>query len=246
MIAQDFIEPVRSMYAESMKLSPRWAAELRGFWDLDEDFDFDADTPTVEAARSEPGKVTPEQSARDFLESSEVAAVEPRTAAAGRALDEETLGDMLDEKLPRRTVKDIQSGYKDPDRFDKWLAVLQKRVDWDDPIVLPAGEGLNIVRRSSDSQLVIRCDCGHDFCGHEANWKMEAVIHVRDDDESLREIYPKMGHADPDWMELREFICPDCARQLEVEAVAPGYPVVHEFLPDVEGFYRGWLRRELP
>jgi acetone carboxylase, gamma subunit len=28
--------------------------------------------------------------------------------------------------------------------------------------------------------------------------------------------------------------------------VPPGYPVVHEFLPDVEGFYRGWLGRELP
>jgi len=244
-IAQDFIEPVRSMYAESMKLSPRWAAELRGFWDLDEDFDFDAETPTVAAARSAPGKVTPEQSARQFLDSSEVAKVEP-PVASGRALEQETLGDMLDEKLPRRTVKAIQSGYKDPDRFDKWLAVLQERAEWDDPIVLPAGEGLNIVRRSSDGELVTRCDCGHDFCGYDENWKMEAVVHVRDDDESMREIYPKMGHAAPGWMELREFYCPDCARQLEVEAVAPGYPVVHEFLPDVEGFYDGWLGRELP
>ena len=24
------------------------------------------------------------------------------------------------------------------------------------------------------------------------------------------------------------------------------HPVVHDFLPDVEGFYRGWLGRELP
>jgi acetone carboxylase gamma subunit len=28
--------------------------------------------------------------------------------------------------------------------------------------------------------------------------------------------------------------------------VPPGYPVMHEFLPDIEGFYRGWLGRELP
>jgi acetone carboxylase, beta subunit len=40
--------------------------------------------------------------------------------------------------------------------------------------------------------------------------------------------------------------CPNCARQLEVEAAPPGYPLVHDFLPDVEGFYRGWLGRELP
>ena len=42
-------------------------------------------------------------------------------------------------------------------------------------------------------------------------------------------------------MELREYYCPGCLRQLEVEALPPGYPVVHEFLPDVEGFYAaGW------
>ena len=94
--------------------------------------------------------------------------------------------------------------------------------------------------------LVIRCDCGHDFCAHDSNWKMDAAIFVRDDDESLREVYPRMAHADPDWMELREFFCPSCAHQLEVETAAPCYPVTHDFLPDIEGFYNGWLGRELP
>jgi acetone carboxylase gamma subunit len=55
-----------------------------------------------------------------------------------------------------------------------------------------------------------------------------------------------MGHCRPDWQELREFYCPSCARQLEVEAIALCYPLVHEFLSDVEGFYRGWLGRKLP
>ena len=36
---------------------------------------------------------------------------------------------------------------------------------------------------------------------------------------ALREIYPKMGHADPDWMELREFYCPLSGALLEVEGV---------------------------
>lgn len=35
-------------------------------------------------------------------------------------------------------------------------------------------------------------------------------------------------------------------RLLETEAVPPGYPVMHEYLPDVEGFYKGWLGREVP
>ena len=75
---------------------------------------------------------------------------------------------------------------------------------------------------------------------------MSALIHVRDDDAAMREVYPAMAHADPEWMELRELYCPGCARQLEVEATPPGYPLTHDFLPDVEGFYRGWLGRELP
>jgi N-methylhydantoinase B len=245
-LAQDFIEPVRGAYAESMKLSPRWAAEYRGFWDLPEDFEFDAATPTVEAARSAPGKVTPEESASQYLASSRVADVPAGTSGGGGRLEPETLRDLVDEKLSRRAVKDIQSGFKDADRFDKWVALLQERAAWDDPIVLPFGEGLSIVRRRSDGELVVRCDCGHDLCGHDRNWKMDALVLVRDTPELLEELYPRMAYCDTDWQELREFHCPACARQLEVEAVPPGYPVVHEFLPDVEGFYRGWLGRELP
>jgi acetone carboxylase gamma subunit len=47
-------------------------------------------------------------------------------------------------------------------------------------------------------------------------------------------------------MELREYYDPVDGTLLEVEALPPGYPVVHEFLPDLEGFYAGWLGRELP
>jgi acetone carboxylase gamma subunit len=91
-----------------------------------------------------------------------------------------------------------------------------------------------------------RCDCGHDFCAPERNWKMHAAVNVRDSEAALREVFPQMAHCDPEWMELREFVCPSCARQLEVECSPPGYPVVHEFLPDIEGFYSGWLGREVP
>ena len=46
-LAGEFIEPVRRMYAESLRLSERWAAEFRAFWDLPDDFDY-ADVPTPE------------------------------------------------------------------------------------------------------------------------------------------------------------------------------------------------------
>ena len=49
----------------------------------------------------------------------------------------------------------------------------------------------------------------------------------------------------PQWMEIREFICPACGTLHEVEACAPGYPIVHDFEPDLEGFYRDWLKQPL-
>jgi N-methylhydantoinase B len=249
-LAGEIIDAVKVSYAESMKLSERWAAEFRGFWDLPENFAFEIDTPTVPADRQpQPGKVTPEQSAAEFLASSTVTARSEAAKAAlpqlaGRSLEPETLGALLDEKLSRPEVKTIQSGYKDRDRFEKWIALLQERAPYEEPIVLPLGEGLNVVR--SGGELAVRCDCGHDFCAPDRNWKMEALVFVRDDAETLGEIFPGLAGPDPDWCELREFYCPSCARQLETEAIAPGYPVVHEFLPDIEGFYRGWLGREMP
>ncbi len=244
MIDHDLIEPVSVAYAESMKMSPRWAAEYRGFWDLPEDFEFETPTPTLTVDHAEPGKISPEESADEFLASSSVARVE-LARAAGRPLERETLAALLDERLSRREIRGIQSGYKDPDRFDKWISVLQDRVPYDDPIVLPMGEGLNAVR-ASDGELAIRCDCGHDFCHPSRNWKMEAVVRIRDTEESLHEIFPGYAAGDPEWVELRELFCPSCARQLEVDTYTPGYPVVHDFLPDIEGFYRGWLGRAVP
>jgi acetone carboxylase, gamma subunit len=171
-------------------------------------------------------------------------------------LDKDTLRDLVDEKLPRGQVRAIQSGYKDTDRFDKYVAILQERVQWDDPIVLPFGEHLYVVRKkpsgakvpdgSAESSYVIKCDCGHEFCDYRENWKLEALINVRETVEDLREIYPDKMHGDPQWNVLREYFCPGCNTLLEVEAVPRGYPPVHDFVPDLEAFYNDWLGRALP
>ena len=47
---RDMIEPAQRMYAESMRLSERWAREFREFWDLPADFVFDVPTPEVDLA----------------------------------------------------------------------------------------------------------------------------------------------------------------------------------------------------
>jgi hypothetical protein len=48
----DMIEPVQVMYAESFRLSDRWAEEFRSFWELPDEFDFDVPTPTVELSKA--------------------------------------------------------------------------------------------------------------------------------------------------------------------------------------------------
>jgi acetone carboxylase, gamma subunit len=160
-------------------------------------------------------------------------------------LDKDTLRDLVDEKLPRGQVRAIQSGFKDADRFDKYVEILQERVPWQETIVLPFGEHLFIVAKGGGA-YVIKCDCGHEFCDYRENWKLEALINVRETVDELREIYPEKMHGDPAWNVLREYFCPGCKTLLEVEAVPPGYPPVHDFVPDLEGFYSEWLGRPIP
>ena len=73
-----------------------------------------------------------------------------------------------------------------------------------------------------------------------------ALVNVRERVAELSEIYPEKMSGDPQWNNLREYFCPGCKTLLEVEAVPPGYPVIHDFVPDLEGFYEEWLGRELP
>jgi len=156
----------------------------------------------------------------------------------------EEIKQLVDGKLPRQDVHRMLSNFKDTDRFDKYLKVLQEKVSWKEKILLPLALHLFIVQQGAGERTV-KCRCGHDFGDYRKNWKLKANINVRNTVESLREIYPHMMHCDPDWMEIREFFCPGCLTLLETEAVPPGYPVVFDFLPDLETFYTKWLGRKI-
>jgi len=153
--------------------------------------------------------------------------------------------DLIDGKLPFAMFHKMLSSFKDPTRFDQYVEILSERVPWDDQILLPYGLHLNIVK-NGEGKRVVKCDCGHEFGSYKNNWKLEASIRVRDSDASLQELYPPMMHCEPELMELREYLCPSCWTLLEVEALPPGYPIVFDFLPDLDTFYRQWLGRELP
>ena len=160
------------------------------------------------------------------------------------SLDGKGLADLLDGKLPWQQLKGVMSATKDPSRFDLYLQVLQERAAFDDKILLPLAEHLFVVAR--DGQRVVICDCGYVFGPVDRNWKRETRILVRDSEELLEEIYDQYHRCDPQWMELREYICPGCWSLLEVEAVPPGYPVLFDFKPDIDAFYENFLGRPAP
>jgi acetone carboxylase gamma subunit len=151
---------------------------------------------------------------------------------------------LIDGVLPWPAVQDMMKSPKDLDRFDKYVEILQARVNWDEAILLPLTPSLFIVAKGGER--VVKCRCGHEFGDYRVNWKLSSLIHVRDSEESLSEIYKGRELPDPGWVQVREYICPGCATQLEVEAVPRGCPPDFEFLPDLDTFYREWLGRPLP
>jgi acetone carboxylase gamma subunit len=151
---------------------------------------------------------------------------------------------LVDGRLPWARVQEIMKAPKDPDRFDRWVDILQSRVPWPERILLPLTPALFIVQKGGER--IVKCRCGHEFGDYRANWKLAALIHVRDTAEKLHEIYHGREQPDAAWVQIREYYCPGCGTQLEVEALPRGAPPDFELLPDLDTFYRDWLGRPLP
>jgi enoyl-CoA hydratase len=158
--------------------------------------------------------------------------------------DKADIARLMDGVLPWPAVQDMMKSPKDLDRFDMYVQILSERVDWDDRILLPLTPVLFVVAK--DGSRIVKCRCGHEFGDYRVNWKINSLIHVRDTDESLAEVYEDRDAPEASWVQLREYICPGCGTQLEVEAVPRGCPPDFDFLPDLDTFYRDWLERPLP
>jgi acetone carboxylase gamma subunit len=98
----------------------------------------------------------------------------------------------------------------------------------------------------TNKQWKIRCECGYDFCDWKDNWKLQARIHVRDTPQKLEEIYPRLMAPTASWQVLREYYCPQCGTPHDVEAPTPWYPVIRDFEPDIDTFYKDWLGLPVP
>jgi acetone carboxylase, gamma subunit len=156
----------------------------------------------------------------------------------------EIIKDLVEGKLPWDRTKQIISGYKDEDRFEKYVQILQEKAGWKEKILLPLTEDLYIVQKGEDR--IVKCSCGQEYGDYRRNWKLKALINVLDSNEKLKDIYPYPGAPDPQYCEVREYYCPGCGSQLQVETVPFGYPIVFDFLPDLDSFYSEWLDKPLP
>jgi acetone carboxylase gamma subunit len=157
---------------------------------------------------------------------------------------EEVIKKLVKRELPWEDLRRIMSSFKDTDRFEKYVKVLQEQTGWKEKIVLPLTEHLMIVNK--DEKLIIKALCGCELGDYRDNWKLKVLIHVRNSVEDFKEIYPDPLIPDPNWCEIREFICPGCGSLLDVDVVPPGYPIIKEFEPDIETFYTKWLKRPIP
>lgn len=155
----------------------------------------------------------------------------------------ERIAGLIDRQFHFTQIKEIQSAEKDPDRFEHYVALLQERVPWPEPILLPIHEHLFIVAK--EQSAITKAYCGHEFGDWRQNWKLHCRISVRRTLDDLMEIYPPGTSLDPSVTEFREFICPGCGTLLDVDAVPPHYPIEREFFPDIRTFYEQWLEQPL-
>lgn len=161
------------------------------------------------------------------------------------AFDKADIEKLIDGVLPWPATQEMLAGSKDTNRFDQYVEIMQARVAFSDPILLPLTPNLFIVNDSG--KRVVKCKCGHAFGDdYRVNWKINALIRVRDDEASIAEVYVGREMPDPKWIQIREYICGGCGSQLEVEAVPRGCPPDFDFLPDLDTFYADWLGRALP
>jgi acetone carboxylase gamma subunit len=113
------------------------------------------------------------------------------------------------------------------ERVLKHIEEEQKKVSWTEKIRLHLQEHLYIVEKGG--KLVVKCFCGYEFGDPKTNWKYSALVY----DRNPKEIYPRGIGPDPDWCVFREFYCPDCGVQLDVETIPPGVPFIFSFEPDI-------------
>ena len=240
------------MYAESMQLSPRWAAEFRGFWDLPGGLR----VRRADARRSPsntPNPAAPPRAIRRRVPARcrtgrgtgrlPAARHQPRRGPLARGHDARGTLRRAAHRVPRCARSSRAT--RTPTASTSGSRCCRSRVAWADPIVLPFGEApehrRNHRRRTSCAATAATTSATGDH-----NWKLHArsacATATRRSARSTR-AWRTATPTGRSCASTSAPAAPGCSRS---RPSPPGYPVVHDFLPDLEGFYHAWLGREVP
>ena len=83
---------------------------------------------------------------------------------------------------------------------------------------------IKIVADDQGKKITVCSKCGFAFAEATADYKLFCLIYERDP----AEIYPAYLAPDKEWAIYREFYCPECAAQIEVEQCPPCMPIIPE------------------
>ncbi|MDY6862504.1 MAG: acetone carboxylase subunit gamma [Thermodesulfobacteriota bacterium] len=82
---------------------------------------------------------------------------------------------------------------------------------------------INIVEDEKREKFYYCAVCGYKYGSVKENFKYYCLVYDREPKEIQSETYGP----DKDWMIYREFYCPGCGIQVEVEATPPGMPILN-------------------
>ena len=81
---------------------------------------------------------------------------------------------------------------------------------------------VKIVEDEENNKIAICSKCGFAYCNAKEDYKLYALIYERDP----AEMFPEHLAPDKDWAVYREFYCPGCGTQVEVEQCPPGMTII--------------------
>lgn len=84
---------------------------------------------------------------------------------------------------------------------------------------------VDIVEDEEERRIAVCSQCGFGYCEAHDNFKLHCLVYERE----CSSFHPGRLSYDKEWCVFREFYCPSCGSQVEVEAVAPGTPILWNY-----------------
>jgi N-methylhydantoinase B/oxoprolinase/acetone carboxylase alpha subunit len=84
---------------------------------------------------------------------------------------------------------------------------------------------VDVVEDEKGRKVEVCSKCGFGYCEAHDNFKLNCLVYDRSPDD----YHPGKLAWDKEWCVLREFYCPSCGSQVEVETVPPGTPIMWNY-----------------